>query len=190
MRIASETIQHPANPPSDWGVVLRQRKAKDYLLTAVVVGAALLFVLIFSWNPAWFGANLDNYEWLFYIFAAVWLFFLVTDTLHDPGNRKQQATQEAEDRFQDWYYQVLCPFLEVKYGVKFSTGPIRSYYKRKAYKDGQFITVRIKGVVFERNNFGGDVRLSYFHSVSMEEEIWLEEIIKPNTVKHRAMEPA
>lgn len=188
MVIANETITQPENPPSHWGMELRARKAKDYLKSAVI--AAVFFPLLFiGVNPGWFGTNFAGDGQVAGGIGAAIAGFILLSSFNDPGGRKRNAVHEAQNHFHDWHDNVLIPFLESKYGIEFAAVPLRSHYRRQAYKNGRSLTVHFNGISFERNNFGGDLMTSYFRSVTMGREIWLEEVIDPRKVQYKVMEP-
>lgn len=192
MLIANDTTVQPASPPKNWGVEVRTRTLKDYRNVAI---ASLIFLtlLFFGFSPGWLGVNLSTDDrvpfWVFSGMAGI----AVLVTLSDPGRVVAQADSIAARRSLDWQQEVLIPFLEKKYGIeipKQSLAPTWSW--NRAYKEKRTLEFNPHGIRFERASFNKnfDGTGNYFHNITLKDEVWLEEVIRPDRVTFRAMEEA
>lgn len=192
MVIANETIALPENPPHRWGVEVRSRTLKDYRNVAI---ASLIFLalLFFAVSPGWLGVDLsvDNRVpfWVFGGMAGI----AVLVTLSDPGAVVAEADYEAARRSSKWQQEVLIPFLEKKYGIEIPENSLApSWGWSRAYKDKRTLEFNSHGIRFERDSFNKsfDGTGRYFHNITLKDDVWLEEVIRPDRVTFRAMEEA
>lgn len=189
MLIPNETLAQPASPPKRWGVEVRTRTLKDYR-NVIIASAIFLVVLFFIVSFGWFGVNLSKDDRL----GVILLFGIpsaiaVMATLSDPGKVLKEAEELASQRFYQWGHEVLFPFLEEKYGIEIPPQSLLSWRGNYAYKDKQTIEFVIHGLILEEDNFCAGNISPAFYNIRLE-EIWLEEVIRPDTARYRALEEA
>lgn len=191
MVIANETIAQPENPPKRWGVEVRPRTLKDYRNVAIASLIFLIFVslaLIPSLPGGTYTAEDGIAFWVLSGFAGVVLMV----TLGDPGRVNEEADALASKRAYAWQQEVLFPFLEKKYGIEIPEQRLDSWGWNRAYKGKRSLEFNPHGIVLEYDTFdtSSDRLNGGFYNITLNDDVWIEEVIRPDRVTFRAMEEA
>lgn len=186
----SKTVVTPANPPSDWGVECRALTIRDFAFSIKVALASLLGlpVMLLS-NTTDLPANQPN------LFAGGMVFTILVGVIAlgsawmKTGEPVYEAVKESVRRSKTWQTDVLVPFLEEKYGVKFS--PDTEFFGlgyAYATHQGRTFPVKLSGVKSSYNyKYGED---NFFRSFKIiPDQIALEEIIHPKQITFRTISP-
>ena len=187
----NKTVVTPANPPSDWGVECRTLKIRDFAFSIKVAIASLLGVpvMLCSYSFTDFAVIQPNF------FAGGMSFLILLGIMAlgsawmKSGEPVYEAVNDAVRRSKHWQTDVLVPFLEEKYGVKFQpyTDFFSLDYAYASYQ-GRTFPVKLSGVKSSYNyKYGED---NFFRSFKIvPDEIALEEIIHPQQVTFRTIPP-
>lgn len=186
----TKTVVTPANPPSDWGVECRTLTIRDFAFSIKVALASLLGVpvMLISYTT-------DSPTGQPNIFAGAMVFSILVGVIAlgaawlKTGEPVREAVNEAVRRSKKWQTDTLVPFLEEKYGVKFS--PYTNFfgfdYAYASYQ-GRTFPVKLSGVKSSYNyKYGED---NFFRSFKIfPDQIALEEIIHPKQITFRTLSP-
>lgn len=186
-------VKQPESPPKDWGVTPRKRTPKDYIYVFIF---SILTVLAaaYAYSPSTFGSDIARADrpWLWGLSAVLGCVTLFIFS-NDPGGAYREADEIANEKSNAWQKDVLIPYLEKRYGITFrSEGSLFGGWGfPMAYKDNQTIEVSIHGVKSERKSFDpqSDSVFRYFRNFEVT-TIWLEEVIRPDQIRFRALEEA
>lgn len=190
--VADTRVVQPESPPQGWGVTPRKRVLKDFKFV-IIWSFVTISLTVFLIAPQLFGVYElgQDYRVTLYIALAI-LFFITLAQFGDPGRVAREADVEADIRCKEWIKNVLKPFLEEKYGVKFTTGlGLYSWGNPRAVKDERTIEVAIRGVRVYRSSFIRDYDSATwgYLDVQLEDEVWMEEVIRPKEVSYRRLDP-
>lgn len=195
---AKNDLVIPISPPKDWGVTKRKHNIKDFtavfkFLALLVFGANMTFVPLLANirinNAAESTITVSGLGIATMIIAGIAiLFFALPCALDKP---KEEAADECKNRGWVWRHEVLKPYLEAKYDLKFHKDGfyLLDYpYTLKAFQNGSTINLELRGLEIGYSYEYGDLS-SYYPTFSIEDDIWLEQIIKPKESQYIAMNP-
>jgi hypothetical protein len=190
MGILNKATVAPATPPSDWGVERRNLTVRDFAFSIKLAGIALLglplmIVPTLADFPV-FESRLSGLGSLILSMAGV---VAIVAALIARGNPISEAVKESVCRSKKWQTDVLVPFLEEKYGIKFcpDTNFFSLEYAYARYQ-GRTVPVKLRGIKSYYNyKYGED---NFFRSFKVfPDQIALEEIIHPDHISFRTIPP-
>lgn len=187
----TKSVVTPANPPSDWDVECRTLKIRDFAFSIKVALLALLGVpvMIYSYSFTDFAVIQPNFFAGGMSFSILVGIMALGSAWMKSGETVYEAVNESVRRSKKWQTDVLVPFLEGKYGVKFH--PYTEFfgldYAYATYQ-GRTFPVRLSGVKSSYNyKYGED---NFFRSFKIiPDEITLEEIVHPRQITFRTISP-
>lgn len=186
----TKTVVTPADPPSDWGVEPRALKIRDFAFSIKMALLALLGVpvmfLSYTTDAPASQPNIFGGAVAFSIMVGL---IAIGSAWMATGEPVYEAVKESVRRSKKWQTDVLVPFLEEKYGVKFQpyTDFFGLEYAYASYQ-GRTFPVRLSGVKSSYNYKWGED--NFFRSFKIiPDQIALEEIIHPKQVAFRTLSP-
>lgn len=190
MVVVNEKLQAPDSPPLDWGITPRRHKVSDFSLFWMFGGITLLFVpgMVFPSLASitiWDGLLL--WEMSMGLFIPFTLFSLIV-VLHGLSQPAAEAARQAEHKANIWQAQVMKPFLEQRYGVKFPVGEdLANFFSwPKAFYKGKTISVEIRGFRSTRANFKF-APISHSAYIVEPDKIRLSEVIIPEDISYKTI---
>lgn len=199
MVILNKELEPLVVPPKGWGVVKRQHKWSDFVGTLkafafmVLFGVPLLIPTIrnitFQPNAETEPTPLFAFLMIGFVISTIVTLCVINSNWNEP---RLIALNECEDKAKAWECNVLQPYLEAKYGLKFPADTrLFSYaFYSYAYYDNRSMQVRVNGIGRRIDSTFAVSDMSYSHYYKQTEpEIWLEEVIQPQQVSYRALAP-
>lgn len=189
--VADTRVIQPDSPPKDWEITPRARTLKDFrIVIGLSVFAALTVGLIAL--DAIFRFSFEGNIIAAYVILIINVIFLI-GSLSDPGHVGREADMQANAKAREWQQNVLAPFLEAKYGIKFRypLDLLTAWSNPCAIKDGRTIEVQVNGIEINLMSFfDPSLEDSFpgYPQFSLEDEVWLEEVIRPEKVSYRKLE--
>jgi hypothetical protein len=191
MVILDKALEVPATPDPTWGVELRKRSLKDFAVTLktafftafFAAGAFIPAIAQFEILPE--KSIGEPMMGMFIAFAIANLIIFGCAM----GRRNEEANDLSDAKAAEWVKSTLKPYIEQKYGVKFYRGePVFGWNWPSVEFEGRTIQIRIHGVSEDRNyRFSSDIGHKTYKVDP--EGIWIEEIIKPESVSYKRMTP-
>lgn len=198
MVILNSTLEVPQIPKMGWGIVKREHRKSDFIgsmrcFVFVLLFAGLMFIPAIHHIQLPTAENADPIYLIGFIIAGLIISVIVTLYMlnGDFNEPRYEAMSETRRLATAWEDDILQPYLAEKYGLKFMTGTkLFSYGWTHAYYEGRSIQIRINGVQRDFDaTFARDYGEMVYYYKQTEPEIWVEEVIQPDTVSFRTLPP-
>lgn len=194
MVVVDSSEKSLVSPPADWGVAKRSYVLRDFkALTWFTVLALMVSPLLFVPSLADFQFFVINdkpvtvydVSLFFFVPLVLGVLFSLYSAVHRPA---EEALQEARSRSAHWQRNILIPFLEKRYGLKFKDTNLFGTFHPEAYYQGQLIKVRLtSGVTLDYSNtFDAD---RYVKTFTVEGDIRIDQVIEPEKVSYSRLDP-
>lgn len=189
MVVLDKNLKAPETPDPTWGVVKRKHKFSDFSL-ALKVSLSLFLSLAVAFIPQLSeipvaNNNLGELGLFFLFFTSIATLVTFSSACVKP---KEEAHNLANARAMTWQRDVLQPYLEKKYGVKFYKGTnLFSWGWPSAEYNGRTIEVAVRGIQEDRDCTFSDMGHRIY--IVSRDGIRLEEVVRPQTVSFKAMNP-
>lgn len=190
MVVLDKTLTVPENPDPTWGVTKRKHTFKDFNWT-IGVGMILMAALIIAFYPPVATRTFVNEKplaelgYMLTFFSGLPFLVILHCALVRPA---EEAYSDARAASGKWVNEVLKPYIEKKYGIKFYNNPLFGWNFPSGEYNGRTIEVRIHGVQQNRDyTFSSDLGHNTY-KIS-KDGVWLEQVIRPEKISFKAMHP-
>lgn len=190
MVVLDKTLEAPVSPDPSWGVTPRSLMMKDFsfFIKALVLTAVCAFVAFYPpfKEIVIVDGNASSLGFGFGILTAIAAFFALVSAV---GRPDREANVICQQKAREWVGSVLRPYLEKKYGVRFSNSDLFDMWNYPTcVHENRTIEVNIHGV-----EVGWDERYvpdtGYRTYKISSEGIWLEKVVRPEKISFEPMQP-
>lgn len=193
MVVLDKTLTVPENPDPTWGVTKRKHTFRDFYWT-IGFGALLAMSLTLAFYPplatlpAFNGKPIAELGYILTFFMGLPFLVILHCAIIRPTEEAHYDARQASGK---WVNEVLKPYIEKKYGIKFYNNPLFGWNFPSGEYEGRTIEVRIHGVQQDRDYTFTTSGCPVGHPTYKIAKggVWLEQVIRPEKVSFKPMQP-